>query len=138
MAVDYGCTLNFFDWCCLPSVWKSFLCNQQRGAWAFTVPATAVSEELTHTSMFAGGLESAQESSYSGNKHCPGGSEGGFCQPYLMYGYKQTWVNNRQLQTHLCVSPQKFKGKEYILLYCTVIKIWQYFLPFCFLPKLWY
>lgn len=63
------CTLNCFDWCCLPSVWKSFLCKQHRGAWTFTAPAIAVSEELIHTSMFAGNSKSAQESSHSGKKH---------------------------------------------------------------------
>lgn len=106
------CTLNCFDWCCLPSVWKSFLCKRQRAARAFTAPATAVSEELTHTSMFAGGPESVQESSHSGKKHYPGGREDGFCQPYMVYGYKQTWVNKRQLWTHLCVGPQKSKNKN--------------------------
>lgn len=50
------CTLNCFDWCCLPSVWKSFLCKPESGAWVFTAPATAVSEEFTNISVFAGDL----------------------------------------------------------------------------------
>lgn len=70
VAVEFG--HNQLLWCHLPSLWKSFLCKQQRSAWVFTAPTSATSGEFISTIMFAGGPKLAQERSINLRMILPG------------------------------------------------------------------
>lgn len=105
------CTLNCFDQCCLPSVWKSFLCKQHKNAKMniYSSCHCSVRRAYPHQHVccwlqISSGIISFREEALAWWQR-------GWILPAL-YGYKQTWVNKRQLLTHLHVGPQSPKNKN--------------------------